>query len=133
MNMSAQEVAREYTKPRQTKARKAELVAYAEAKADTSKRVRWSHLLKDLKANDVTRLQARASGDWSAVNAQRAEAEPEAPAKPKSKPAAKRKPAAAKPEAQPALDPNALVAQLAGLDDAQFAAFFNALASARKK
>ena len=126
MNMSAQEVAREYTKSRQTKARKAELIAYAEAKASTSKRVRWSHLLKDLKANDVTRLKARATGDWSAVNASE---KPKAPAK--SKPAAK--PAEAKPEAQPALDPNALVAQLAGLDDTQFAAFFNALASARKK
>lgn len=41
------------------------------ARAAASPRVRWQRLLKDIDAGDMARIEARASGDWSTVNAAR--------------------------------------------------------------
>ena len=65
--------------------------------AQKSPRKRWAALLKDIDAKDTRRVDARATGDWAAVNAAReaaAPAKPKAPTKaktaPKAKPQAKR-------------------------------------------
>ena len=52
------------------------------ASAAASPRVRWQHLLKDIDAGDMARIKARATGDWSPINATR---EPK-PAKAQAKP-----------------------------------------------
>lgn len=61
--------------------------------AAKSPRKRWAALLKDIDAADKVRVKARATGDWSAVNAAREEA----PAKPKASPKAKAAPKAKAP------------------------------------
>lgn len=128
INMSAREAAAAYAKARTKKDREA-IANYVAARAATSKRVRWAKLADDIAKGDATRITARATGDWAAVNAARAEkpaTEPKAPAKAK---APARKPAKA-PAKQPA-DINALVSALATLDEVEMAAFFNALTKAR--
>lgn len=56
--------------------------------AEKSPRKRWAALLKDIDAKDTRRVDARACGDWTAVNAAR---EAAAPTKPKAKPQPKTK------------------------------------------
>ena len=127
ITLSAREAAAAYAKARTKKDRDA-IAAYVAARAATSKRVRWAKLADDIAKGDATRITARATGDWAAVNAARAEAEPKAPAKAKA-PASKPAKAPAK---QPAkTDINALVSALATLDEVEMAAFFNALTKAR--
>lgn len=64
------------------------------ARAAASPRVRWQHLLKDIDAGDMARVKARATGDWSAINATREAKPAKAPAKAPAK-----SPKRAKPEA----------------------------------
>lgn len=137
-NLSAREYAQKYTNARSAKARTTVREAVA-AKAAVSKRKRWASLLAAIDAGDNARIQAHAAtgeakrSAWANV---RADAQP---AKPAAKPKARKAPAKpkAQPKAQaqasePALDPQALVDELAKLDDKAFAAFFNAVAKARK-
>lgn len=135
-NLSARAYAEKYTNARSAKARTTVREAVA-AKAAVSKRKRWASLLAAIDAGDNARIQAHAAtGEakrtaWANV---RADAQP---AKPAAKPKARKAPAKpkAQPKAQaskPALDPQALVDELAKLDDKAFAAFFNAVAKARK-
>lgn len=130
-NMSAREAAAAYANARTKKARD-EIAAYVAARAATSKRVRWARLADDIAKGDATRITARATGDWAAVNAARAEAEPKAPAKAPAKAKAPARKRAKAPAKQPAkTDINALVNALADLDEVEMAAFFNALTKAR--
>ena len=129
MNKSAREYATAYVNAKTATTRK-KITAEVVARASVSKRKRWANLAKAMTDGDNARVAAYAAeGEakreaWAAVRAANA------PAKPKAQP--KRKaPAKAKPEAPS--NPNALVAQLAGLDDAAFAAFFDALVAARAK
>lgn len=130
-NLSARETAAAYAKAR-TKADKAAILAYVEGRVATSKRVRWAKLLEDITKGDAMRVTARATGDWSAVNAARedAPAKPKAAAKAKAKPVAKARKAPAKAKPQ-AIDVNAMVASIAAMDEVQMAAFFDALTKAR--
>jgi hypothetical protein len=119
---SAKDHAAAYANAKTAPARKKIRDAVA-AKCETNKRVRWTRLLADIDAGRLDRVTARGSGDWSAVAR---DDEPKAAAKPKAKPAK------AKPKAKtPANDMDALVAQLADLDEVQMAAFFKALTKAR--
>jgi hypothetical protein len=119
---SAKDHAAAYANAKTAPARKKIRDAIA-AKCETNKRVRWTRLLADIDAGRLDRVTARGSGDWSAVAR---DDEPKAAAKPKAKPAK------AKPKAKtPANDMDALVAQLADLDEVQMAAFFKALTKAR--
>jgi hypothetical protein len=119
---SAKDHAAAYANAKTAPARKKIRDAIA-AKCETNKRVRWTRLLADIDAGRLDRVTARGSGDWSAVAR---DVEPKAAAKPKAKPAK------AKPKAKtPANDMDALVAQLADLDEVQMAAFFKALTKAR--
>ena len=123
---SAKDHAAAYANAKTAPARKKIRDAVA-TKCETNKRVRWTRLLADIDAGRLDRVTARGTGDWSQV----ARDEPKADAKPKA--AAKPKPKAkAKPKANtPANDMDALVAQLADLDEVQMAAFFKALTKAR--
>jgi hypothetical protein len=88
---------------------KKKIRAAVAATAKVSSRKRWAALLKDIDANDKVRVKARATGDWSAVNAAR----PVTPAKPKAKAKAKAKaPVAA--EAVSAVDAAMALATLVG-------------------
>jgi len=119
---SAKDHAAAYANAKTAPARKKIRDAIA-AKCETNKRVRWTRLLADIDAGRLDRVTARGSGDWSAVAR---DVEPKAAAKPKAKPAK------AAPKAKtPANDMDALVAQLADLDEVQMAAFFKALTKAR--
>jgi len=119
---SAKDHAAAYANAKTAPARKKIRDAIA-AKCETNKRVRWTRLLADIDAGRLDRVTARGTGDWSAVAR---DDEPKAAAKPKAKPAK------AKPKAKtPANDMDALVAQLADLDEVQMAAFFKALTKAR--
>lgn len=131
MNMSAKETAQAYVAAK-TAAKRKEILTYAKAKADASGKARWKAVVRDIESKDSTRLNARATGDWTEVNAQRAEAEPKAPAK--SKPAP-RKRAPAKPKASPATQGNPLdaLAQMLASDDAAMVAFFDKVASLKAK
>ena len=126
-NPSATEVAKQYSTTKSQKV-KAELVAYVEAKTKSSKRKRWSNLLKALKGNDTARINAyAATGDEARVAwAKVAKA---TPAKPKTtaKPKAKVKPKATQPN--PLSD---LASQVNGMDEKAFASFLNALVQLRK-
>jgi len=116
---SAKDHAAAYANAKSAPARKKIRDAIA-AKCETNKRVRWTRLLADIDAGRLDRVTARGSGDWSAVAR---DVEPKAAAKPKPK---------AKPKAKaPANDMDALVSQLADLDEVQMAAFFKALTKAR--
>lgn len=115
--VSAKDFALAYAQAK-TKPARAKIREQVAAKAETNKRVRWTRLLADIDAGDVTRIEARGTGDWKAVNATRVAAE----AKPKTK-------AKAKAPANNAMDD--LVASLADVDDIALAAFFNKLAKAR--
>ena len=117
-NFSAKEAANAYAKAKTAKKRE-EILAYVKARAEASKRLRWARLLDDITKGDKTRINARATGDWSAVK-------PKADAKPK---ATKAK-AKAKPANKPA-SPDDLVAAFAGMSDDQLVAFFNAVQAAR--
>lgn len=117
-NFSAKEAANAYAKAKTAKKRE-EILAYVKARAEASKRLRWARLLDDITKGDKTRINARATGDWSAVK-------PKAAAKPK---ATKAK-AKAKPANTPA-SPDDLVAAFAGMSDDQLVAFFNAVQAAR--
>jgi len=123
-NPSATEVAKQYSTTKSQKV-KAELVAYVEAKTKSSKRKRWSNLLKALKGNDTARINAyAATGDearvaWAKV-AKATPAKPKTTAKPKAK--AKAKP-------NPLSD---LASQVNGMDEKAFASFLNALVQLRK-
>lgn len=117
--VSAKDFALAYAQAK-TKPARAKIREQVAAKAETNKRVRWTRLLADIDAGDVTRIEARGTGDWKAVNATRVAAE----AKPKAKAKAK-----AKAPANNAMDD--LVASLADVDDIALAAFFNKLAKAR--
>lgn len=143
-NPSARDYAAAYLSAKTAKA-KAEIVSAVVERAKASARKRWGNLAKAMQAGDNARVTAyAASGDakrdaWKAVRAAApaptlafTAAKPKAATKAKAKAPAKAKPAAKAP-AQPALDANTLVAQLAGMDDAAFAAFFNALVAARAK
>lgn len=90
---SAKAAAAAWVKARGSKARASIRTRVADT-ASKSPRKRWAALLKDMDNNDLARIKARATGDWSAVNAAREEA----PAKPKAKAAPKAK-APAKAEA----------------------------------
>lgn len=120
-NLSAKEAANAYAKAKTAKKRE-EILAYVKARAEASKRLRWARLLDDITKGDATRINARATGDWSAVKRD----EPKADAKPK---ATKAK-AKAKPANTPA-SPDDLVAAFAGMSDDQLVAFFNAVQAAR--
>lgn len=135
-NKSARELAHAYTQAKTAKGRQAIREDVA-ARASASKRARWGNLLKAIDAGDAKRIAAYASvGEakreaWAQVRAEDAPAKPKASApKAKAKAAPKRTPAR---KADTKLDPKALVAELAGMDDAAFAAFFNALVAARAK
>ena len=126
-NPSATEVAKQYSTTKSQKV-KAELVAYVEAKTKSSKRKRWSNLLKALKGNDTARINAyAATGDEARVAwAKVAKAtQPKTTAKPKAK--AKAKPKASQPNVL-----SELAKQVEGMDDAQFASFLNAFVQLRK-
>ena len=129
MNKSAREYATAYVNAKTATTRK-KLTTEVLARADVSKRKRWANLAKAMADGDLARVAAYAAeGEakreaWAAVRAANAPAKPKASAKRKSAP----KPKADAPKA----DPNALVAQLAGLDDVAFAAFFDALVKARQ-
>lgn len=133
-NKSARELAHAYMQAKTAKGRQAIREDVA-ARASASKRARWGNLLKAIDAGDAKRIAAYASvGEakreaWAQVRAEDAPAKPKASA-PKAKAAPKRTPAR---KADTKLDPKALVAELAGMDDAAFAAFFNALVAARAK
>jgi hypothetical protein len=86
---------------------KKKIRAAVAATAKVSSRKRWAALLKDIDAGDKVRVKARATGDWSAVNAAR----PVTPAKPKAKAKAKAPVAA---EAVSALDAAMALATLVG-------------------
>ena len=86
---------------------KKKIRAAVAATAKVSSRKRWAALLKDIDANDKVRVKARATGDWSAVNAAR----PVTPAKPKAKAKAKAPVAA---EAVSAVDAAMALATLVG-------------------
>lgn len=120
-NLSAKEAANAYAKAKSAKKRE-EILAYVKARAEASKRVRWQRLLDDITNGDKTRINARATGDWSAVKRD----EPKADAKPKAATKAKAKPAANTPAS-----PDDLVAAFAGMSDDQLVAFFNAVQAAR--
>lgn len=139
-NPSVRDYARAYAAAK-PEARSAIVTAVAQ-RAAVSARKRWGNLLRAMQAGDTARVAAYAAeGDakkaaWNAVRAATpapalAFTAPKAAkaAKPKAK--ATRKAAPAKPKAD--LSANALVAQLAGMDDAAFASFFNALVAARAK
>ena len=117
---SAKAIAQAYAKAK-TKAARTEIRDYVAATSKTSKRIRWQHLLADIDAGDVTRVSARATGDWSKVKP-KVVASTDAPAKPK-----------AKAKAKPANDMGAMVAEMAAWDDTQMAAFFAALTAAQAK
>ena len=137
-NPSVRDYARAYAAAK-PEARSAIVTAVAQ-RAAVSARKRWGNLLRAMQAGDTARVAAYAAeGEakktaWAAVRATATPAPalaftaPKA-AKPKAK--ATRKAAPAKPKAD--LSANALVAQLAGMDDTAFAAFFNALVAARAK
>ena len=135
ITLSAREAAAAYAKARTKKDRDA-IAAYVAARAATSKRVRWTKLADDIAKGDATRITARATGDWAAVNAARAEKPatepkaPKAPAKAKAKAPAKA-PAPVAANAPAKTDINALVSALASLDEVEMAAFFTALTKAR--
>ena len=80
--IAAKAAAAAYAAAKNAKDRKLIREAVA-ARAAASPRVRWQRLLEDIDAGDMARIEARASGDWSAVNAARepkpaeAQAEPE--------------------------------------------------------
>jgi hypothetical protein len=76
---SAKTAAAAWVKARNAAAKKSILAKVAET-CKTNKRKRWVALRKDMEANDAVRIKARATGDWSAVNAAR----PVTPAKPKA-------------------------------------------------
>ena len=76
---SAKTAAAAWIKARNAAAKKSILAKVAET-CKTNKRKRWVALRKDMEANDAVRIKARATGDWSAVNAAR----PVTPAKPKA-------------------------------------------------
>lgn len=118
---SAKAIAQAYAKAK-TKAARTEIRDYVAATSKTSKRIRWQHLLADIDAGDVTRVSARATGDWSKVKP-KVVASADAPAKPK----------ATKAKAKPANDMGAMVAEMASWDDTQMAAFFAALTAAQAK
>lgn len=89
--------------------------------AQKSPRKRWAALLKDIDAKDTRRVDARATGDWAAVNAAR---EAAAPAKPKAKPQPKAKTA---PKAKPQAKREAPKANISAVDAAKaFAALIDA-------
>jgi hypothetical protein len=117
---SAKAIAQAYAKAK-TKAARTEIRDYVAATSKTSKRIRWQHLLADIDAGDVTRVSARATGNWSKVTPKVASTD--APAKPK----------ATKAKAKPANDMGAMVAEMASWDDTQMAAFFAALTAATAK
>jgi hypothetical protein len=88
--------------------------------AAKSPRKRWAALLKDIDAKDTRRVDARATGDWAAVNAAREAA----PAKPKAAPKAKAK---AAPKAKPQAKREAPKANISAVDAAKaFAALIDA-------
>ena len=66
---------------------KAEALARAKARAPHKRA--WANLLKAMENDDLVRVTARASGDWTAVTAERAKAKPKATAKAKATPKAK--------------------------------------------
>jgi len=134
MNKSAREYATAYVNAKTAATRK-KITAEVVARADVSKRARWANLAKAMTNGDNARVAAYAAqGEakreaWAAVRAANA------PAKPKAQPKAKAKakaPAKAKSDA-PAFDVNAAVNALADMNDAQMAAFFDALVAARAK
>lgn len=109
--------------------------ALARAKERAPHKRAWGNLLNAMEDNDVARVTARATGDWSAVEAERkarVSAKPKATAKAKPK-------ATPKAKAQPKAD-DAVIAGLANvasqMTDAQVMAFLNVLAedlASRKK
>ena len=117
-----------------------EVLALALEISKKSPKKRWKSLAKAMTENDAARVKAYSlQGDdkKAAFAALRAEAkaaeEPKAAKEPKA-PKAKAKPKAskAKSKAKPApLDMDALAAQLANVDNAELAAFFNAVVAAR--
>lgn len=132
-NLSAREYAEKYINARSAKARSAVREAVA-AKAGVSKRKRWASLLAAIDAGDNARVRAFAALGEAKREAWAAVRKPAKQAAPKAKAPAKRKAPARKAAKQPeGVDPNALVKQLASMDDEAFAAFFNAVAQARVK
>ena len=115
-----------------------EVLALAVEISKKSPKKRWKSLAKAMAENDAARVKAYSlQGDdkKAAFAALRAEAkaaeEPKAP-KAKAKAKAKPKVSKAKSKAKPApLDMDALAAQLANVDNAELAAFFNAVVAAR--
>ena len=102
--------------------------ALARAKERAPYKMAWRNMLASMEEENVTKMTARATGDWTAVNAERQACVAEkAKAKATTKPKAK-----AKAKAQPKASPDALVAGMAkvvpSLSDAQVMAFINALA-----
>jgi len=115
-----------------------EVLALALEISKKSPKKRWKSLAKAMTENDAPRVKAYSlQGDakkaaFAALRAAAKVAEPEV-AKPqaKAKPKAKAKAKPSKAKAKPALNMDALAAQLANVDDAQLAAFFNAVVAAR--
>jgi len=91
---SAKAAAAAWVKARGSKARAAIRTRVADT-ASKSPRKRWAALLKDIDNNDLARVKARATGDWSAVNKARDAAKP------------KPEPKAAKPTKAKPVDANA--------------------------
>tara|TARA_B100000965_G_scaffold73774_1_gene58248 strand:- start:14677 stop:15132 length:456 start_codon:yes stop_codon:yes gene_type:complete len=106
---------------------KAEALARAKVRAPHKRA--WANLLKAMETDDLVRVTARASGDWTAVTAERTKAK--ATAKPKAKATPKAK-VVAKAVAPVVAKGNGMVEALAGLvgqmdGDAQMA-FLNLVA-----
>ena len=77
---SAKAAAKAWTKARNAAAKKSILAkVVAKSKAPNAKK-RWASLAKDMEANNVVRIKARATGNWKPVN----DARPVTPAKPKA-------------------------------------------------
>ena len=113
-----------------------EVLALALEISKKSPKKRWKSLAKAMTENDVARVKAYSlQGDdkkaaFAALRAEAKAAEPKA--EPKAKAKAKPKASKAKAKAKPAtLDMDALAAQLANVDNAELAAFFNAVVAAR--
>lgn len=130
MNKSAREYAIAYVNNNDSSTRK-NLIAEVVARAKVSKRARWGNLAKAMKAGDNARVAAYAAVGKAKREAWNKIRKAEANAKPKAEP--KRKPPAKANTKSPLTNPNALVAEVAGLDDKAFVAFFDALVTERAK
>jgi len=119
-NPGMQETAKAWLNPK-TRAK-----ALARAKERAPYKKAWANMVVSMEEENVTKMTARATGDWTAVNAERqARVAEKAKAKATAKPKATAK-------ATPKASPDALVAGMAkvvpSLSDAQVMAFINALA-----